>query len=999
MPETILVVEYEPRYNDRVRQALLGQPLVPTFAKDGEEALRALAASPPRLIVLSSVIPRISTSDLIRTIRALPAHSTTPILVTVSGYSGKNTRADAARFGASDLLPKPYSDAEFMQKVRDLLGLPPSQSGPFESTTESELTVQYPRAQLPGPDPGAASTVQLTSSEIFGEILDDHPQAEEKKPRRPSDDLDKILADTLSGVRPGKKRTLETERPPVVAPPHRPSVSETRARSSADIDRLLHDTLSGLEKGKQKVPHDPAPRSPAPSPAAVGPAPAVSPSSSPASPASPSASTPVAQPLPLRPPVSMPGPAQAVPSPAPLPREGEGEDDDEGIHFGQYLLLERIATGGMAEVWKARMRGVEGFQKTVAIKKILPHLSDNDEFIEMFVDEAKLAAQLNHSNIIHIYDLGKIASSFYIAMEYIDGHDLKTILRQGEARSQPMSLDLALFITSKVASALDYAHRKRDFDEKEMGLVHRDVSPQNILISHEGDIKLCDFGIAKAASKASHTQAGALKGKLQYMSPEQAWGRKIDRRSDIFALATVMFELLTARKLFSGENEISVLEQVREARVVPPSSINEEITPAIDAVVLKALHKDPDARYQTAGELAKDLDSILYSLRPTPTSADLAIYMHRIYSAEEVPAETVVVEQPAVDLHVTQSPPAISNIQELALPKVIARPEPVRSAVPAETAVPVATAAHAHEVSFVPPAESRKMPIVPLAIAAVLALAIGGFFVLRSRSSPASASSQVKAVAPAGRTATTPVAANQPTALTGTPLSAAGTGTAPAGSPASTSVQALTASVAASNPQMDQVRVDQEVERRLTAERTRLESQRAQQAERARQEQLAREENARQQRLEQQVAQPTAPPAATQTGAPSSATATQPSERIPDAAPVQPAQTQAQEAPVRQGDLVEVGTPGLVPPELVKMRLPLYPPLAKAQRVEGLVVISALIAEDGKVLDVRLLRGVTQKVGINEAAIQAVRTSTFRPATKDGIRVKAYKTVTIPFRL
>src|SRR5204863_9281224 len=159
-------------------------------------------------------------------------------------------------------------------------------------------------------------------------------------------------------------------------------------------------------------------------------------------------------------------------APAPVHEEEEPKD---GIKFGQYVLLEKIATGGMAEVWKARMRGVEGFQKIVAIKKILPHLSDNQDFIEMFIDEAKLAAQLNHNNIIHIYDLGKIQSSYYIAMEYIDGFDLKTILRRGEERGQPMQVELALFIASKVASALDYAHRKRDFDDHELGLVHRDV--------------------------------------------------------------------------------------------------------------------------------------------------------------------------------------------------------------------------------------------------------------------------------------------------------------------------------------------------------------------------------------------------------------------------------------------------------------------------------------------------------------------------------------------
>lgn len=986
MPETILVVEYEPRYNDRVRQALIGQSLVPSFAKDGEEALRSLAVSTPRLIVLSSVIPKISTVDLIRTIRALPGHSTIPILVTVSGYNGKNPRGDALRFGASDLLPKPYSDAEFMQKLRDLLGLPAPQTGPFESTTESELTVQYPKVQLPKPAAGGIPGPQMTSREIFGEILDEHPHAAEKKPKKPADDLDKILADTLSGVRPGKKKTLETEKPVAAAPAHKLTASESRARSSAEVDRILHDTLSGLERGKQKVQHNPAPASPVQVRAPTIPAPTLS--------------APPSQILPRSPvlapsPAPSPAPLHTVPPAMALPREPETAED-EGIQFGQYVLLERIATGGMAEVWKARMRGVEGFQKTVAIKKILPHLSDNDEFIEMFVNEAKLAAQLNHSNIIHIYDLGKIASSYYIAMEYVDGHDLKTILRQGEDRSQPMTLELALFITSKVASALDYAHRKRDFDEKEIGLVHRDVSPQNILISHEGDIKLCDFGIAKAASKASHTQAGALKGKLQYMSPEQAWGQKIDRRSDIFALATVMFELLTARKLFSGENEISVLERVREAKVVPPSSINEEVTPAIDTVVLKALEKDPEARYQTAGELARDLDSILYSMRPTPTSADLAIYMHRIYSEEESKAGTMVMEHPApADLQNAQSPTVISPMQELALPKVTsyARRTATPMEMPAAAAVPVA--GHAHEVNFVPPDAGRKLPIVPIAIgiAVVLVLGIAGFFALGPKSTPGGATSPARAAAPVNAAGTPPAPANQPPVLSGMATSA-GTSTSPAVSTATPSAEALTASIADANPQIAQDRIDQEVDRRLTAERTRLDAQRGQQAaaEKAREEQLLREENARQERLEQQAAQALVPPATQTTGA----TATQPIERAPDPAPP-PAPVQ--ERPVREGDLVEVGTEGLVSPELVRLKLPLYPPLAKAQRVEGLVVMSALIAEDGKVLDVRLLRGVNQKVGINEAAIQAVRSSTFRPATKDGIRVKAYKTVTIPFKL
>src|SRR5712691_5783588 len=261
----------------------------------------------------------------------------------------------------------------------------------------------------------------------------------------------------------------------------------------------------------------------------------------------------------------------------------------------------------------------------------------------MFVDEAKLAAQLNHNNIIHIYDLGKIQKSYYIAMEFVDGYDLKSILKQAQERDQPLTVDLALFIASKVAAALDYAHRKRDFDGHDLGLVHRDVSPQNVLISHEGDIKLCDFGIAKAASKASHTQAGALKGKLQYMSPEQAWGKAIDRRSDIFALGAVLFEMLTNRKLFTGENEISILDQVREAKVEPPSKFNEDVSPEVDRIVLKALAKEPAERFETAAEMARDLDAVLYEMKPTPTSADLAIFMHRLNSA------TPVIEPPVVE--------------------------------------------------------------------------------------------------------------------------------------------------------------------------------------------------------------------------------------------------------------------------------------------------------------------------------------------------------------
>ena len=230
----------------------------------------------------------------------------------------------------------------------------------------------------------------------------------------------------------------------------------------------------------------------------------------------------------------------------------------------------------MAEVWKARMTGVEGFQKTVAIKKILPHLTDSSDFVEMFVDEAKLAAQLNHAHIIHIYDLGRIEGDYYIAMEYVEGENLRAILNAARERGRPLPVGLALHVAARLASALDYAHRKRDFEDQSLDLVHRDVSPQNVLIGYEGTIKLCDFGIVKAVSKTSHTRMGALKGKLQYMSPEQAWGRNVDGRSDIFSLGALLFEMLTGRRLFSGDSEMEVLEAVRECRIQAPGNARPE---------------------------------------------------------------------------------------------------------------------------------------------------------------------------------------------------------------------------------------------------------------------------------------------------------------------------------------------------------------------------------------------------------------------------------------
>lgn len=959
MSDNILVVEYEPRYTDRVKQALSGQPYDPVFVKDGEEALSILDKRQPRLIVLSSVLPKIGAPELIRMIRERSDFKETPILVTVSGYNGKSTRADAMKLGASDILPKPYSEGEFLGKVKQLLG------GAANQTVALDLR----ELGLVNPKPAAAPPAggpKLTSDDIFGEMVDDKNSAAaaSRKSAKAAQDLDDMLSQTLSGARAVRKKPEEPRAPNAPLPPSSlPSTPVAKpAKPRSTIDDLVQNTLSGLEKQNRPKPGGDVP-SPVNAPPPVAAAPAAVPV--------PPAPKPVPRPSPP-PPAEPMAPKITVSTPIITPRvepeKHDDKDDVDGIRFGQYVLKEKIATGGMAEVWKARMRGVEGFQKMVAIKKILPHMSDNEEFVTMFIDEAKLAAQLNHNNIIHIYDLGKIASSFYIAMEFIDGRDLKAILRRGEDRGQPMTIELALFITSKIASALDYAHRKRDFDEKEMGLVHRDVSPQNVLISYEGDIKLCDFGIAKAASKASHTIAGALKGKLQYMSPEQARGKNIDRRSDIFALAVVLFEMLTGRKLFTGESEMSILEQVREGQVQTPSHINDEVTPEIDHIVHKALEKNPEDRYQTAGEMARDLDAVLYSFRPTPTSADLAIFMHRIYGEDDVvvpPVEDVAAPAPAI----AEPPPArkpAAPAPVVVTPVVVAVPVPMT----APTPPPEPT------FSFGGPVEEKKAPVALIAVGALVAAAVIGGVMMSRKSAP---------VAPANVPAQT--ASNGATS-TSAPSSG---GTVAPLAPVDGAPTATTGTALGKN---DQAMINEEVKKRLAQEKTRLDQQKAAQA----------AAQLKAPATETRGAAPASSPV-TPTPAPTPVPTPAPQPAVVAPPPPAPTQTVAETRPepaaskVKEGDLVEPGAEGLEPPQLVRLNKLSYPPMAKAQRVQGLVVVRALVSETGRVLEIKVLRGVSQNVGINEAAAEAVRSSAFRPATKDGVRVKSYYTMTIPFKL
>lgn len=329
---------------------------------------------------------------------------------------------------------------------------------------------------------------------------------------------------------------------------------------------------------------------------------------------------------------------------AKAPRRAGARPIGDREAYGPYRLLERVAVGGMAEVFRAKRTGVEGFEKIVAVKRILAHLSDNKEFVDMFIHEAKMVAGLTHPNIVQILDLGMLESSYFIAMEYVHGRDLRSIQKRAEEKGVRVPLDLAALIVSKVCAALEYAHRKKDDRGRPLHIVHRDVSPQNILISFEGDVKLTDFGIAKAATKATITDRGALRGKLLYMSPEQAWGRPIDKRADIFSLGVVFYELVTGKKPFLASSEGSILDAVRECRVAPPTTINPRIPEKLAFVVMKALDRDPDQRYQDASEMYRDLDRVLHE-RQVPSAPELSRLMNVLFDERER-GELVAEEEP-----------------------------------------------------------------------------------------------------------------------------------------------------------------------------------------------------------------------------------------------------------------------------------------------------------------------------------------------------------------
>lgn len=327
---------------------------------------------------------------------------------------------------------------------------------------------------------------------------------------------------------------------------------------------------------------------------------------------------------------------------------------DDNEKWGHYLIQERLAHGGMAEVYKAKTVDPNGIERLVVIKRILPHIASNSEYVNMLIDEAKIAVHFTHGNIAQVYDLGKIGDDYFIVMEYVDGKTIGQIQREMRARDETIPLDILAYTMMELCRGLDYIHRKSNNEGEPLGVVHRDVSPQNIILSYSANVKIIDFGVAKADDKASHTESGVLKGKFAYMSPEQADGLAVDRRSDIFSAGVLLWELLTQKRLFKRKTNRDTIKAVIKAQYKLPSKLRPDVPKALDRIVDRALQRKAAKRYQYASEMAVDLEQFLRTYNPDFRPVRVAQFLYRYFGPEPDEANLPLVMP---EIEVAQLPP------------------------------------------------------------------------------------------------------------------------------------------------------------------------------------------------------------------------------------------------------------------------------------------------------------------------------------------------------
>ncbi|MFO1463883.1 MAG: serine/threonine-protein kinase [bacterium] len=303
--------------------------------------------------------------------------------------------------------------------------------------------------------------------------------------------------------------------------------------------------------------------------------------------------------------------------------------------FGHYFILEKIAQGGMAEIFKGLTYDFSGLKKFIVIKRILPHIAVNKDFIKMLIDEAKIAVKLSHGNIAQTFDLGKVADDYFIVMEYVDGRTISQIYKKSVELKHPIPIPIVAYIVSEICNGLDYMHRRRDETGRSLEIVHRDISPQNVIVTESGNVKIVDFGVAKAAFKLSEMERGVLKGKFAYMSPEQTEGKNIDFSSDIFSTGVVLWESLTGRRLFKKKSNPETIDAVQNMTVFPPSAYRNEIPSELDEITMRALERDPKSRYPAAADMSLALTKFLLRHYPEFKPTQISDYLREIFDNEE----------------------------------------------------------------------------------------------------------------------------------------------------------------------------------------------------------------------------------------------------------------------------------------------------------------------------------------------------------------------------
>lgn len=601
MKKHILLVEYDTPTIELIQDILSSPVFVVDLADEGEKAKELVKKKKFDLVITAAMLPKFHGFNLSQFIGTISPK--TKIIIISGIYKGIEYKHQAiTQYKADEFIEKPLKPDILKNTILNLLDITEKdlKSGSKSPTTKVPLT---DTAKIPAVTRTQEDKNQYTSSELFGDIIEE---------------VEKIPAYEINVEAPGKgasgKKEIEAETPMPQAP-------QPQVRPKSQPDNKIESELASLKLEKKEIPdskkfkkiEDDISKKLEDTLSGLG----------------------IRPKAPAAKPATEPVKAEAVreqKKETPVARPPKQRADE----LGDYDILGLIARGGMAEIYKAKRKGVKGFEKVIAIKKILAGYGEDDKYIEMFVDEAKIAAELSHPNIVQIYDLGKKDDYYFIAMEYVQGKDLRLILNKLSGLDRWIPEELSVYLGINVLEALGYAHAAKDNQGQNLEIVHRDISPPNILISLNGDIKITDFGVSKASIKIHQTISGALKGKLLYMSPEQAKGDKdIDYRSDLYSVGVLLFELITQKKLFMDSSEMGVLKKVQNGKIIAPSELNKDINPELERIILKSLSKEREERYQSASEMIDDLEAYLKNhFDHMPTSLHVAHFLHDLFKKE-----------------------------------------------------------------------------------------------------------------------------------------------------------------------------------------------------------------------------------------------------------------------------------------------------------------------------------------------------------------------------